>query len=87
MDNQNRNDSDIDLLEQMSLQTERAVSAGRVCEGCGADLTGRRPQTRFHSNQCRARHHRMEKAGRIHDLITELEQIAGALRKEAEGLS
>ena len=36
-------------------ETERRLSGGRLCAGCGASLEGRRPQARFCSDACRAR--------------------------------
>ena len=41
-------------------ETERTVSSGRLCAGCGVALINRRPQARFCSGPCRARHHRSQ---------------------------
>jgi hypothetical protein len=37
------------------LETERRVSGGRSCAGCGRSLEGWRPQARFCSDRCRVR--------------------------------
>jgi hypothetical protein len=44
-----------DTNNQDAPQTERRLSTGRACAGCGASLEGRRPQARYCSDRCRVR--------------------------------
>src|SRR5262249_49091709 len=75
-----------------ALETERAVSTDRLCEGCGADLTSRRRQARYCSPNCRACHSRKRREERIQELISVTEdslsvtsESLAALKREIGG--
>ena len=86
--------NDITLLEKADAlrlgdrapETERPVSEGRVCEGCGKSLTGRRPQARFCSDRCRSRVKRDARSNRLAELANRLDETVVALRRELETL-
>jgi hypothetical protein len=58
-------------------ETARALSAGRLCEGCGAELHGGRPQRRHCDGRCRALASRERKARDVADTIARLARLAG----------
>lgn len=61
------------LTPEVTPQTARAVSSGRSCEGCGAELGGGRPQRRYCNGRCRARASRERQARKLHELIGQLQ--------------
>ena len=64
------------LTPEVTPQTARAVSSGRSCEGCGAELGGGRPQRRYCDGRCRARASRERQAHKLQDLIGQLQRPA-----------
>jgi hypothetical protein len=71
--------------EERRLETDRTATGPRLCEGCGADLTPRRPQARWCSNRCRAEGGRKRHAGRIRHLIGQIEDLFADLKAEIDG--
>jgi predicted nucleic acid-binding Zn ribbon protein len=67
-------------------ETERPVSEGRVCEGCGTSLSGRRPQARFCSDRCRSQARRDSRSHRLTELVIRLDETVAALARELETL-
>jgi predicted nucleic acid-binding Zn ribbon protein len=80
MNEENQNDPNSTPLEIEALETERTLSSHRQCNGCGADLTGRRRAARFCSAKCRTAHHRKRRDGQLADIITALEDAIAALK-------
>jgi hypothetical protein len=69
-------------ISDRSPETERTVYTGRLCAGCSTELTGRRRQARFCSDDCRTKQRRGERAGRIAALVEALEQTLATLKAE-----
>jgi hypothetical protein len=65
---------------ELGQETERTVSAPRLCVGCGANLTGRRRQARYCSDRCRAGHRRRGQTARVAGLLDVVEQTIESLR-------
>lgn len=63
-------------------ETERTLSTSRLCEGCGRDIAGRRPQARHCSAQCRSEHRRRAQNARLAQLLATLERTVAALKRE-----
>ena len=65
------------IADEKLTQTARAVSTPRVCPGCGAPLTGGRPQRQYCDGRCRARASRERRAREVQVTIARLGRLAG----------
>lgn len=80
MTNEHRDDRNPTLIEENAVGTERTLSSNRLCESCGADLTGRRPQARFCSAKCRTAARRQNHQDHLTKVVAGLEEALAALK-------
>lgn len=62
-----------------SPETERRVSSGKPCVGCGIELRGRRRQCRYCSDRCRVRSRRRHQLEQMMERLEQLDQLDEAL--------
>ena len=72
-------------VKDHSSETERRLSGGRLCAGCGTSLEGRRPQAKFCTDACRARTKREARLRHWLVLRKELDAMFGVGREDFVG--